>query len=109
MANDYQIVFCTCPDLSSAEHIAQTLIEQQLAACVNLIPGLRSMYRWQGKIEQAEECLLLIKTHHSRYAALEQAIVSAHPYELPEIVAVSLDNALPGYLTWIAQNTDATL
>ena len=101
MTLPYQIVLCTCPDQPSAVQIAETLITEALAACVNISPGLTSVYRWQNKIETAQEHLLLIKTRQNRYAALEAALVRIHPYELPEIIAVSLDQGLPEYLHWI--------
>ena len=101
MANRHQIILCTCPDPASAHKIAETLIIQSLAACVNILPGLTSVYRWQNKIETAQEHLLLIKTRQDHYAALETAIRQHHPYELPEIIAVSVEQGLPEYLQWI--------
>ncbi len=100
------LVLCTCPDRATAHAIAETLVEGRLAACVNILPGATSVYRWQGKIESATEVLLLIKTRQPRYAGLEAAIRERHPYELPEIVAVPIDNGLPGYLNWIEECTN---
>lgn len=97
----HQIIFCTCPDQPSAEHIARQLVESGLAACINILPSVTSVYQWQGKLETAQEHLLLIKTRADRFPALENRIKSLHPYELPEIVAVSIDRALPDYLEWI--------
>lgn len=108
MSGRYQIVFCSCPDAASAARIARLLIEQKLAACVQQLPGISSLYRWQGAIEQASEHLLLIKTRQDRYPALEQAIRAIHPYELPEIIAVPCSSGLPGYLAWIDQTLDDT-
>ena len=105
MPNTALLVLCTCPDRASADVIAQALLERRLAACINILPGVSSMYRWQGKIETAEEVLLVIKTRQPRYAELEAEILSHHPYELPEVVAVPLDRGLPGYLAWIEQCT----
>ena len=87
---------------------ARQLVEQRLAACVNLVPGLTSVYHWQGKLEQGTEVLLLIKTTAARYAALEKAIQARHPYELPEIIAVTLIDGLPAYLKWITTSLEPT-
>ena len=99
--SNHIILFCTCPDQNTASSIAQTLIGDNLAACVNILPGLTSVYRWQDQIETVQEYLLLIKTRRDIYPLLEQCIQAAHPYELPEIVAVSVEHALPEYLKWI--------
>lgn len=99
--SNHLILFCTCPDGNTASSIAQTLIEENLAACVNILPGLTSVYRWQDQIETAQEYLLLIKTRRDIYPRVEQCIQENHPYELPEIVAVSVEHALPEYLKWI--------
>ena len=96
-----QLILCTCPDQNSAEMLARLLIEAKLAACVNVLPGLTSIYAWQGEIETAREHLLLIKTHKDRYAAVETALKNAHPYQLPEIIAVTIDQGFPEYLQWI--------
>jgi periplasmic divalent cation tolerance protein len=105
MTDAYQIVFNTCPDMEAARDIAEELVMRQLAACVNIIPGVESVYRWQGEIESGNECLLVIKTRATCYSELEQAIKALHPYELPEIVAVPIETALPAYLDWINENT----
>lgn len=103
MAN-YQLILCTCPDTSVAERIAHQLVEQQLAACVNIIPQIKSIYRWQNAIETAHEQLLLIKTSTHCYAQLEQCVKSLHPYEVPEIIALDISKGLPSYLQWIAES-----
>ena len=105
MESEYWVVLNTCPDAGSAEKIARALVDRKLAACVNMLPGLRSVYTWKGVCETAEEHLLVIKTSSSVYPALEQAILELHPYELPEIIAVPIAAGLPGYLTWINQAT----
>lgn len=102
---DVRLVFCTCPDEQTAQALAQTLVEQRLAACVNLLPAMRSVYRWQEQIEQAEEVQLIIKTCTDRLDALSAAIRRQHPYELPEIVAISPSAGLPAYLDWIRAQT----
>jgi periplasmic divalent cation tolerance protein len=99
------MVFCTCPDQESAERIANHLIENRLAACVNISSPLKSVYRWQGEIETADEVMLFIKTTTSSYDKLEHAILSLHPYELPEVLAVPVDKGQQNYLGWITQCT----
>jgi len=97
----YQIILCTCPDQKAAAYIAGQMIEHHLAACVNIVPGITSVYQWQGKIESAQEHLLIIKTQINQYQAIETKIKQIHPYELPEIIAVPIEHGLPEYLHWI--------
>jgi periplasmic divalent cation tolerance protein len=99
------LVFTNLPDRESAERLAALLIERRLGACVNILAPCKSVYRWQGKIQQDEEHPLLIKTAKERYAALEAAIREGHPYELPEIIAVPLVHGLPAYLQWVESET----
>ena len=101
MPTQYQITLCTCPDKDTAEKIAHLLVNDKLAACVNILPGITSVYRWHEQVESAQEHLLLIKANKSRYQAIETAIKKHHPYELPEIIAVPIENGLPEYLHWI--------
>lgn len=96
---------CTCPDLASAERLAEALVGERLAACVQLLPGLRSIYRWQGAVECADEVLLLIKTTHERLDAVADRIRTLHPYELPELLAVEAAGGMPAYLDWVAAET----
>jgi periplasmic divalent cation tolerance protein len=96
------LVFTNMPDRASAERLAQSLVEDRLAACVNILAPCRSVYRWKGKIEDAEEHPMLIKTTRDRYASLEAAIRAGHPYELPEIIAVPLAAGFTAYLDWVA-------
>ena len=103
MPSIQQLVFCTCPDRATALKIAEQLVDDGLAACVNLVPGVTSVYQWQGRREQGEEVLLLIKSLASRYAELERRILGLHPYELPEILAVTIEQGLPAYLAWITR------
>lgn len=95
----------TCPDPDSAGRLARALVDERLAACVSVLPGVQSTYRWQGALEQADECLLLIKTTRERYPALQSRLPALHPYELPELVAVESSAALPAYLHWVAAAT----
>lgn len=99
------LVITNLPDATSARSLAATLVDQRLAACVNILSPCRSVYRWQGSIEDAEEVPLLIKTTAENYPALEAAIRARHPYELPEIVAVRIEHGLPDYLAWVAAET----
>lgn len=97
----YVLVFSTCPDGHTAERIATFLIESKLAACVNIVGGIRSIYWWQDGVQQDDENLLIIKTHVDRYSAVEEAITQQHPYELPEVVQVPIHAGLERYLAWI--------
>jgi len=91
--------------MDCAQRIASSLLDRRLAVCVSMLPGLISMYRWEGAIEQSKEVLMLIKTTRDLYKELEQAIVSQHPYELPEIIAVPVERGLAGYLAWVEKCT----
>ena len=96
------IVLCTCPDRDSAERLARDAVTQKLAACVNIVAGLSSIYTWQGAIEQADEVLLLAKTTAAAWPELERAWRNQHPYELPEIIAVPVATGSEAYLRWIS-------
>lgn len=99
----HQLVLCTCPDQATAQNIAEQLVDKKLAACVNILPGVTSVYPWQGKRETTQEYLLLIKTTNEVYEMLEQTLTDLHPYELPEIIAVSVERGSAAYLGWINQ------
>jgi periplasmic divalent cation tolerance protein len=99
------LVLTNLPDAASARTLADALVTGRLAACVNILTPCRSVYRWQGQIETAEEVPVLIKTTTERYAALETAIRQHHPFELPEIVAVPITRGLPDYLAWVTNET----
>lgn len=101
----HSLIFCTCPDQRTAEDIADHLVDESLAACVNIVPGITSVFQWQGKRESSTEWLLLIKTRDEVYSRLEKRITDLHPYELPEIISVSLNRGLPAYLDWITLTT----
>jgi periplasmic divalent cation tolerance protein len=98
---DIVVVLCTVPDKETGRRIATHLLEAGLAACINLIPGVESVYRWKGALQTDTEILLMIKARAADYADLETTISALHPYELPEIIAVPLSNGLPGYLDWV--------
>tara|TARA_B100000029_G_scaffold504655_1_gene583885 strand:+ start:585 stop:911 length:327 start_codon:yes stop_codon:yes gene_type:complete len=99
------LVFCTFPDSTSVKSMAESLVNEKLAACVNIIPHVQSIFRWQGKVDNANENVLVIKTKDSLYSELEKRIQELHPYELPEIISVSIDNGLPEYLDWVSEST----
>ncbi len=99
------IVLTSAPDRAVAEKIAHALIERRLAACVNILAECTSVYRWQGKIESTGEVPLLIKTRAAIYDEVEALVKSLHPYELPEIFAVSVERGLPDYLDWVSAAT----
>lgn len=101
------LVITNLPDAESARALAVQLVEQRVAACVNIMSPCHSIFRWEGKVDEAEEVPLLIKTSAARYVALEEAIRAYHPYELPEIIAVRIEKGLPGYLAWLAASTAA--
>jgi len=99
------LVLTNVPDLECAQLVARTLIESRLAACVNLLPAVQSIYRWQGQIEEATEITLLIKTTSQQVDSLQKAIVKLHPYDVPEIIATPIVAGYAPYLQWIATET----
>jgi periplasmic divalent cation tolerance protein len=102
---DVYLVITNLPDRDSAGKLAHALVEKHLAACINVFSPCRSVFRWKGRIEDAEEFTMLIKTTRERYPALEAAIRAGHPYELPEIIAVPLAGGLPAYFEWVESET----
>lgn len=103
----FRLVFTTLPDADSAGKIAKQLVEHRLAACVNVLAPCRSIYRWQGDVQEDGEVPLIIKTTADRLPALRDWLQLNHPYELPEIVAVEVVDGLPDYLAWVADSTQA--
>ncbi len=103
--NPILVVLCTCPDEAVAKKLAAGLVEQRLAACVNVLPGIRSIYRWQGRVQEDGEVLLVIKTPEDRYGTLEGWLLEQHPYDVPEIIALPVERGLPAYLEWVVQET----
>jgi periplasmic divalent cation tolerance protein len=99
------LVLTNLPDIVTARALAQQLVANRLAACANILPAVESIYRWQDVVEQAGEVTLLIKSVQSRYSELESAIHAAHPYQVPEIIAVPVVAGLPAYLDWISKET----
>ena len=101
------LILTNLPDKDSAVALARRLVEDRLAACVNILSPCHSVYRWQGEMETVDEVPLLIKSSAGRYAELEAAIRAHHPYEVPEIIAVPISAGLPEYLVWLAESTAA--
>jgi periplasmic divalent cation tolerance protein len=105
MADDVLLAFSTFPDLETARRIARQLVAENFAACANIIPVIESIYRWQGKIEQGNETLVLFKTTAARFAAFQEKLKSLHPYDVPEIIASPVDRGLPEYLRWVIDSS----
>ena len=99
------VVLSTVARAEDAERIGRALVTRGLAACVNVVPGLVSIYRWKGDVERAEEQLLLIKTRRETFAALREALVALHPYELPEVLALPIEDGHAPYLAWLDENS----
>lgn len=103
---DKLVVLVTCGSAEEGRKIARALVESRVAACVNILDGLRSVYRWKGAVEEASECLLLAKTTRGQFERLQSAIRALHSYELPEIVALPIVDGLDAYLSWIAASVE---
>jgi periplasmic divalent cation tolerance protein len=97
----YLIIYCTCPDQVVAERIATALVSERLAACVNIVPGITSIYRWQGDVHSDPELLLIIKARGDVYPALEARIRTLHAYDVPEIIALPIQQGSGDYLAWL--------
>lgn len=97
----YQLLITTCPNSESANQLARILVEKHLVACVNIVPNIRSIYEWQGKIVEDSEILLLIKTDSKHYAAIEKTLSEHHSYEVPELIALPIEQGFPPYLAWM--------
>lgn len=107
ISSRYRLVLSTCGDLDTAQSIARQLVESKLAACVNILPGMTSVYAWQGNIESDREILLIIKTLTVCLPEVQKTIQSLHSYELPEIIDVPITGGLTEYLNWITKSVDA--
>ena len=102
---DALVVISNFPSQEAAQQAAHTLVKERLAACINIIPGVTSIYDWNDKIQNETEVTVLIKTRNERYAQLEQRLAEVHPYEVPEILALQVQNGLQSYLHWINECT----
>ncbi len=101
MSSDVLVILCTFPDSGQARQIGTALVEKQLAACVNLLPAVESIYRWQGKLENATETLGIFKTSTATYPAFEAELTALHPYEVPEIIALEPERIAGPYREWV--------
>ena len=104
MAEEVLTVCTTWPDLDTARTAARTLVEERLAACGNIVPGVESVYRWEGKVETGAEVLVVFKTVIGSYQMFETRLRALHPYQVPEVLALRVTDGLPAYLRWVEQN-----
>lgn len=103
-APEFRVVLCTCGSAEEASKVARGLVERELAACVNIVPTVRSVYRWQGTVEEADEHLLLIKSRADLVTAVEEAIRELHSYEVPEVLVLQVMGGSNSYVGWLAAN-----
>ncbi len=101
MAEQAIVVLCTVPSTEVAERLARGVVEAKLAACVNIVPGVRSIYRWEGAVQDDQELLLVVKSTQARYAALEAWLTEQHPYDVPEVIALDTTVGSRAYLDWL--------
>ncbi len=102
---DALVVLVTTPSAERAAELARALVEERLAACGNVVPGLRSIYRWEGKVQDEAEALLVLKTTRARFEALRERVLALHPYEVPEVLALRVEAGSALYLAWIGAET----
>lgn len=100
------LALCSAPDKAVARLLSQHLLDARLAACVSVLPGMHSMYHWEGRIEAADEVLMLIKTTSNQLEEMQRVIREIHPYDVPELVCLDISETLPDYLAWIRSITD---
>lgn len=103
VAHEHLVVFSSCPNAQVAEHLARALVERKVAACVNIVPDVRSVYRWRGTVEIDTEQMLVIKCMKENYPLVEKCIVNLHPYDVPEVIAVPITTGARGYLDWLEE------
>jgi periplasmic divalent cation tolerance protein len=102
---DALVVLVTAPTPERAAEIARALVEERLAACGNVVPAIRSIYRWEGMVQDDQEALLVLKTTRDRFEALRERVVALHPYQVPEVLALEVEAGSAPYLAWIAAET----
>ncbi len=102
---EFVVVFVTAPDADAAANLAKTLVTEKLVACVNIVPGLRSIYAWEGKVCDEVEVLCVMKTRRALFAAVRERVLALHPYEVPEIIALPLVEGSAPYLAWLRDET----
>jgi len=102
---EFFVLLSTCPDVATAERLGRALVEASLAACVNVLPGVRSIYRWNDAVQSDEEALMIVKTTAACLAAARERLVELHPYEVPEVVALAVADGHHAYLAWVASAT----
>ena len=104
---DAFIAFCTCPDMEVGHSLAKTLVTEQWAACVNILPGIQSVYVWDGSLCTDDEVLLIIKTTNHKWSGLQERVKTLHPYECPELIRLPIEDGLPDYLAWLQAQTSS--
>jgi periplasmic divalent cation tolerance protein len=104
MPAEVLVVLVTAPSLADGQAIARALVSERLAACVNVVPGVRSVFFWEGQLQEEDEALLLIKTRRARYEALQRRILGLHPYSVPEVLALPVEAGSPRYLAWVGES-----
>ncbi len=104
--NNFVVFFVTAPDGQSAEALARKLLEERLVACVNIVPGLRSLYWWEGAVQASDEVLLLLKARRADVDAVTERVRQLHPYEVPEVIAAEISGGLQAYLDWVSAETE---
>jgi periplasmic divalent cation tolerance protein len=107
MATEVLTVWCTCPDMALAQRLARGLVDAGLAACVNILPEIRSIYRWQGQVHDEGEVLLIVKTTRLSYPKLESWLLDNHPYDVPEVLALPVQAGSADYLDWVIDQVES--
>jgi periplasmic divalent cation tolerance protein len=105
MSENHLVMLCVVPDRGSGERIARALVQERLAGCVNLVPGVVSTFRWEGEVKQEDELLMIIKTAAGRFEAVRAAITMTHPYDTPEVIALPIIEGDARYLTWLVESS----
>ncbi len=105
----FSIALCTCDNIETAQKIAKSVVEQKLAACVNILPSIQSLYTWNNQIEQSEEVLMILKTPSTLIEKLKQTVISLHPYDVPEFICLDITHGHQPYLDWLATSTQKVI